>query len=100
MDLTVNIVIFVPLLAPLVVTQLGLHPLHFGLIVLVNLTVGLSTPPVGLTLFTACGVSSVKFEDLVRKILPFTAMQMVLILLVTYVPFLSTFLPRLFGYIK
>jgi len=100
MDLTVNIVIFVPLLAPLVVTQLGLHPLHFGLIVLVNLTVGLSTPPVGLTLFTACGVSSVKFEDLVRKILPFTAMQMVLILFVTFVPFLSTFLPRFFGYIK
>jgi tripartite ATP-independent transporter DctM subunit len=100
MDLSVNIVIFVPLLAPLVVGELGLHPLHFGLIMLVNLTVGLSTPPVGLTLFAACGVSSVKFESLIRRILPFTAMQILLILLVTYLPFLSLFLPRFFGYIK
>jgi TRAP-type transport system large permease protein len=88
------------LLAPLVVGQLGLHPLHFGLIMLVNLTVGLSTPPVGLTLFAACGVSTVKFEHLIRRILPFTAMQILLILLVTYLPFLSLCLPRFFGYIK
>ncbi|MBW2147802.1 MAG: TRAP transporter large permease [Deltaproteobacteria bacterium] len=100
MDLSVNIVILAPLLAPLVIDQIGLHPLHFGMIMIVNLTVGLATPPVGLTLFAACGVSNVTFEQLVRRIIPFIMMEFIVILLVTYIPFFSTFLPRAFGYIK
>ncbi len=100
MDLSVNIVILAPLLAPLCIDKLGLHPLHFAMMMIVNLTIGLATPPVGLTLFAACGVSEVPFDRLVKRIIPFLAMEFIVIMMVSFVPFLSLFLPRLFGYIK
>lgn len=100
MDLSVNIVILAPLLAPLCIDKLGLHPLHFAMMMIVNLTIGLATPPVGLTLFAACGVSDMPFDRVVRRIIPFLFVEFAVILLVTFYPPLSLSLPRWFGYIK
>lgn len=100
MDLSVNIVILAPLLAPLAFQQCGLHSLHFAMIMIVNLTVGLITPPVGLSLFAGCAVGEVKFERLVKRIFPFMVIEIAAIFVVTYIPFLSLYLPKLFGYIK
>lgn len=73
--------------------------MHFAIIMAVNLTVGLLTPPMGLVLFVTSSVSDLKLETLSKAILPFLAVQVVVIFLITYIPALTLAVPRLFGFV-
>ncbi|HFZ8994436.1 TPA: TRAP transporter large permease [Citrobacter freundii] len=96
MDMAPLILILTPVLLP-VTTALGVDPVHFGMIMLVNLGIGLITPPVGSVLFVASAVSKQKIEQVVKAMLPFYAVLFLVLMLVTYIPAISLFLPTLFG---
>lgn len=89
------IIIMVPVLLP-VITQLGLDPVHFGLIVSLNLVIGLITPPVGVVLFVVSGITKVSVMRLSRAVVPFIFASIIILLLITYVPDIVMFLPNLF----
>nr|WP_298055605.1 TRAP transporter large permease [uncultured Halomonas sp.] len=91
------ILVLVPILHPIAMA-LGIDPLHFGILVIFNLMMGLITPPMGLCLFVADSVSGVGMGAIIRRILPMLAVQFLILLLITFVPALVTFLPRLAGY--
>ena len=91
------ILILGPILAPTMI-QLGIHPLHFAIIMCVNLTVGLATPPMGLILFVASSLTRLRVEVIALEMLPFLAIEIAVILLITYVPAISMTLPRLLGF--
>jgi len=91
------IIILGPILAP-IFTDLGVDPIHFAIIMSVNLTVGLATPPMGLVLFVAAAVSQERVETIARAILPFLAVEVIVIFLITYVPAISMTIPRLTGF--
>ncbi|MDR5874265.1 TRAP transporter large permease [Halomonas sp. CUBES01] len=91
------ILVLVPILHPIAMA-LGIDPLHFGIVVIFNLMMGLITPPMGLCLFVADSVSGVGMGAIIRRILPMLAVQFLILLLITFVPELVTFLPRLAGY--
>ena len=93
------IIILGPILGP-IFTDLGVHPIHFAIIMSVNLTVGLATPPMGLVLFVASAVSGERVESIARAILPFLAIEVVVIFLITYVPAISMTIPRLTGFVN
>jgi tripartite ATP-independent transporter DctM subunit len=93
------IIILGPILGP-IFTDLGVHPVHFAIIMSVNLTVGLATPPMGLVLFVTSSVSGERVETIAKAILPFLAVQIVAIFLITFVPQISLYLPQLFGFAK
>lgn len=93
------IIILGPILAPIFI-ELGVHPVHFAIIMSVNLTVGLATPPMGLVLFVASSVSGEKVESIAKAILPFLAIEVVVIFLITYVPALSLAVPGFFGFLR
>jgi TRAP-type C4-dicarboxylate transport system permease large subunit len=93
------IIILGPILGP-IFTDLGVHPVHFAIIMSVNLTVGLATPPMGLVLFVASSVSGEKVEAISRAILPFLAVEIIVIFLITYIPALSMTIPRLTGFVQ
>lgn len=97
MDPTPAIILVTPILTPIAIA-LGIHPLHFGLVVVINLIIGLATPPVGLCLFITCGIAKISLERISRAVLPFVLVQVATLLLVTYVPSISMLLPKLFGY--
>ncbi|MBX2879659.1 MAG: TRAP transporter large permease [Granulosicoccus sp.] len=90
------ILILGPLLAPTMVS-LGIEPLHFAIIMCVNLTVGLATPPMGLVLFVASSIGRVSIVDISKELWPFLLVHAVIILLITYIPALTLTLPRLLG---
>ena len=92
------IIILGPILAP-IFGDLGVHPVHFAIIMSVNLTVGLATPPMGLVLFVASSVSGERVETIARAILPFLAVEVFVIFLITYVPALSLWVPTVTGFI-
>ena len=96
MDMAPLILILTPVLLP-VTNALGIDPVHFGMIMLVNLGIGLITPPVGSVLFVASAVSKQKIEQVVKAMLPFYAVLFLVLMLVTYIPAISLFLPKLFG---
>ena len=96
MDMAPLILILTPVLLP-VTNALGIDPVHFGMIMLVNLGIGLITPPVGSVLFVASAVSKQKIEQVVKAMLPFYLILFLVLLLVTYIPAISLFLPKLFG---
>ncbi|HAV46558.1 MAG: C4-dicarboxylate ABC transporter permease [Halomonas sp.] len=91
------ILVLVPILHPIAMA-LGIDPLHFGIVVIFNLMMGLITPPMGLCLFVADSVSGVGMGPIIRRIMPMLAVQFLVLLLITFVPSLVTFLPRLAGY--
>ena len=93
------IIILGPILAPIFV-DLGIDPIHFAVIMSVNLTVGLATPPMGLVLFVASSVSGEKVQAISRAILPFLAVEVVVIFLITFIPALSMTIPRLTGFVN
>ncbi len=97
MDMTPAVLIFTPIFLP-VVTELGMDPIHFGIMMVLNLCVGLCTPPVGTVLFVGAAVADTTIEDLVRPLLPLFAAMVVALLFVTFTPELSLWLPRLFGF--
>ncbi|MDY0972107.1 TRAP transporter large permease [Siccibacter turicensis] len=96
MDMAPIILILTPVLLP-VTNALGIDPVHFGMIMMVNLGIGLITPPVGSVLFVASAVSKQKIEVVVRAMLPFYGALLLVLLLITYVPAISLWLPRLLG---
>ena len=96
MDMAPLILILTPVLLP-VTNALGIDPVHFGMIMLVNLGIGLITPPVGSVLFVASAVSKQKIEQVVKAMLPFYLVLFLVLMLVTYIPAISLFLPKLFG---
>lgn len=91
------IIIMVPILLPLA-NATGIDPLHFGIVVVMNLMIGLITPPLGLCLFVGCSVASVDLTKLIRASTPFLAVEIVTLLIVTYWPSLILFIPHVFGY--
>ncbi len=94
MDMAPLILILTPILLPLV-TKLGVDPVHFGMIMMVNLGIGLLTPPVGAVLFVGSAVGKVKIEQVVRALYPFFGAMLLVLALVTYVPAISLWLPSL-----
>ena len=99
MDQNPAILILAPVFAPVAV-NLGIHPLHFGMMVIVNLVIGLLTPPLGQVLFVVCSYSGVKFEEMVREVFIFIMVDILCLLLITYIPFFTIFVPKLLGYIR
>jgi len=91
------IIILGPILGP-IFTSMGVDPIHFAIIMSVNLTIGLATPPMGLVLFVAASVSRERVETIARAILPFLAVEIAVIFLITYIPALSMTIPRLTGF--
>lgn len=96
MDMTPAVLIFTPIFLPVAV-ELGMSPLHFGIMMILNLSIGLVSPPVGSVLFVACAVAKTKLESLIKPLLPMYLAMVAVLLLVTYVPAISEFLPNLFG---
>jgi C4-dicarboxylate transporter DctM subunit len=96
METVAAIIILVPVFLP-VITQIGVDPLHFGLIIVVNLAIGMVTPPLGVCLFVGCGIANIKLEDITRAVWPFLIVMVVDIILITYIPAISTFLPKMLG---
>ncbi|WP_117232761.1 TRAP transporter large permease [Vibrio maerlii] len=99
MDLTPAVLIFTPIFMP-IATQLGMHPIHFAMMIIFNLCIGIATPPVGTALFVGCSVSGAKIESVIKSILPFCAVLIVTLLAITFIPEISLALPRAFGLIN
>ena len=91
LDSTSALYIFTPLFAP-VALQLGIDPIHLGTVMIVNLAIGLFTPPVGVNLYVACGIGDIKIEQITKGIIPCLIAELIVLLLVTYIPGLSTML--------
>jgi len=98
MDLTPAVLIFTPIFMPVAIA-LGLSPLHFGIMLIMNLTIGLCTPPVGSILFVSCAVAKTSIGKIVRPMIPMYVALIAALMLVTYIPGISEFLPRYFGLI-
>ena len=98
METSAAVLLFAPILAPIAV-KMGVHPVHFAVVMILNLTVGLVTPPVGVVLYATADVGKIKFEDLVKAIIPFVLISFVVLALVTFIPDISLFIPRLLGFI-
>jgi tripartite ATP-independent transporter DctM subunit len=93
-DMAPSILITTPILLP-VVMKFGVDPVHFGMIMLLNLGIGLCHPPVGATLFVGCAVGRVRMEDVMKQIWPFYGVMFLVLMMVTYIPAISLWLPRL-----
>ena len=98
METSAAVLLFAPILAPIAVAM-GVHPVHFAVVMIVNLTIGLITPPVGVVLYATSNVGKLKFEQVVKSTMPLILLAVVILLLVTFIPELSLFLPRLLGFI-
>jgi tripartite ATP-independent transporter DctM subunit len=96
MDMTPAVLIFTPIFLP-VVTKLGLDPVHFGIIMILNLCIGLCTPPVGSVLFVGVGIANTTIEKVIKPLLPLFLVMILSLFLITYFPFLSLWLPSFFG---
>ncbi|UTF59452.1 TRAP transporter large permease [Gilvimarinus sp. DA14] len=96
MDMTPAVLIFTPIFLP-VAMELGMSPLHFGIMMVLNLCIGLCTPPVGSVLFVGCGIAKTSIASLIKPLMPMYAAMIVVLMLVAYVPAISEFLPTLFG---
>jgi TRAP-type C4-dicarboxylate transport system permease large subunit len=93
MDMAPLILICAPILYPVMV-QFGVDPVHFGMIMLVNLGIGLITPPVGSVLFVGCAIGRVTIEQVTKSIWPFYVAMIIVLALVTYIPAISLWLPK------
>jgi tripartite ATP-independent transporter DctM subunit len=99
MDMTPAILIFTPIFLP-IVEKIGVHPLHFGVIMIMNLCIGLCTPPVGTCLFLGCSIAGTTVTKVIRHILPFFASMIVTLLITIYVPQITMWLPDKLGLVK
>lgn len=96
MDIGPAILIFTPILLP-IMAKLGVDPVHFGIIMIYNLAIGTITPPVGSGLYVGASVGKVKVEEVIKPLLPFYGAIIGVLLLITYIPEITLFLPRLLG---
>jgi len=94
MEPTGIILILAPILFP-IATQLGIDPVHLGIIMVVNLEIGMVTPPIGLNLFVTAGITKMSITQVVRAALPWTMILLVFLAMVTYIPAITLFLPEL-----
>ena len=94
METTASIVILTPVLLPLV-TSLGISPLHFGVVMAVNLVIGMVTPPLGVALYVSCAMGKVTLEEITKRVWPFILSSIVVLMLITYIPWLVTFIPTI-----
>lgn len=95
MDMAPLILIMTPILGPICITQLGMDPIHFGVMLIFNLAIGLCTPPVGSALFVGCAIGKTKIEQTSKNMLPMYAVMVIMLLLVTFVPAISMTVPNL-----
>jgi C4-dicarboxylate transporter DctM subunit len=95
METTAILIILTPVLLPLV-TELGVDPIHFGVIMVLNLVIGLSTPPLGVSLFISCGIAGISLDRISRAMVPFWVAAIIVLLLVTYLPPISLWIPHFF----
>ncbi len=96
MDITPAILIFTPIFLP-IAKSLGMSEVQFGVLLIFNMCLGCMTPPVGSVLFVSCGVTGISIEKVIKPLLPFVAMLFLILLLITYVPWISTGIPTLMG---
>ena len=94
MDMTPAVLIFTPIFLPIVL-DLGIDPVHFGIMMTFNLAIGICTPPVGSALFIGCSVANVSIDKVIKPLLPFYAALFIALMAVTFIPQLSLFLPGL-----
>lgn len=97
MDMTPAVLIFTPIFLP-IVSALGVDPVHFGIMMTLNLSVGLCTPPVGSVLFIGCSVAGLSIDKVIKPLIPMFIAMIVVLLLVTYLPEISLWLPHKFGF--
>jgi tripartite ATP-independent transporter DctM subunit len=93
MDMTPAVLIFTPIFLPVVI-GLGMDPVHFGIVIIANLCIGLCTPPVGTCLFLGCSVGKTTIAKVVPTAIPFFVAMLLALLAITYIPWLSLALPR------
>ncbi|MGL4676998.1 MAG: TRAP transporter large permease [Brevinema sp.] len=91
------ILIFAPILAPPLIAM-GINPLHFGIVMSINVTIGLITPPMGLVLFMASDIAKVPLQEVVKECIPFLILEVLLVFLITFFPDICLFLPRTMGF--
>lgn len=96
MDLTPAVLIFTPIFLPIAL-QMGIDPVHFGIMLVFNLAIGIMTPPVGSCLFVGCSVGNVSIEEVIKPLLLFFVALVAALFIVVYVPAISLFLPELLG---
>ncbi|MBI5581113.1 MAG: TRAP transporter large permease [Deltaproteobacteria bacterium] len=96
---SVTLILFAPILTPLV-TQLGIHPIHFGVVMVVNVMLGLITPPYGFAFYLAASISNTKLRSLVIEAVPFIIAAIAVLFLITYVPQFVLFVPTMLGLVK
>ena len=99
MDMTPAVLIFTPIFLPVVTApEFGVDPVHFGIIMIMNLCIGLCTPPVGTALFLGCGIAGTTVSNVIRPMIPFYGAMLLVLLVTIYFEPLSMFLPRFFGF--
>ena len=94
MDMTPAVLIFTPIFLPVVIT-LGIDPVHFGIIMVMNLCIGLCTPPVGAVLFVGIGIAGVSLEEVIKPLIPLFLVMIIVLIMITFYPKFSLFLPKL-----
>jgi tripartite ATP-independent transporter DctM subunit len=97
MDITPAVLIFTPIFLP-VVTELGIEPIHFGIMLVANLSIGLCTPPIGTILFVGCSVANTSIQKILKPILPLYVVMIIMLMAIVYIPALSLWLPSVFGF--
>ena len=98
MDALPALIILMPILVPVGVA-LGMEPIHIGILVQANVGISLISPPVGVCLYVACGLSRISIEEVIRSLLPFLGVLVATVLVISYVPEIALFLPRQLGYV-
>jgi C4-dicarboxylate transporter DctM subunit len=96
METSASLIILTPVFLP-VVEQFGIDPVHFGVIMVTALAIGMLTPPLGICLFISCNIARIELSEIIRFILPFLAIMIGLLVLMTYVPEIILFVPNLLG---
>ncbi len=99
MDITPAVLILTPVFLP-VVKELGVDPIHFGILMIVNLCIGLCTPPVGTCLYVGCGIGNTRISNVIRPLIPFFVAMIAALLIITYVPAISLWLPKVLNLMK
>jgi TRAP-type C4-dicarboxylate transport system permease large subunit len=88
-------IITIPILMP-IIKSIGIDPIHFGIIMVINLLIGTLTPPFGVMIFTMLDVAKIKFQEMVKALMPFYIPLLILLIVITFVPKISMLLPSLF----
>ncbi len=96
METTAAIIILTPIFLP-IVTQLGVNPVHFGIIMVVNLAIGMSTPPLGVNLFVGCGIAKISIEQITKAIIWLLIANIIALFVITYIPAISMTVPKIMG---